>query len=132
MQAEIKEKMDNYNKLLLEKEQNHQEIAARDKEIEKLVAQIQELKHSSTEASKTVHYLEQQLQKMKKVETELKQVIFKYLLKWEWHYADSVFMGDLNNCVKWYLRLSLAPSGEFNCCISGRYHSHSLKQTLVL
>ncbi|XP_049666741.1 pericentrin isoform X3 [Accipiter gentilis] len=73
LQAEIKEKMDNYNKLLLEKEQNHQEIAARDKEIEKLVAQIQELKHSSTEASKTVHYLEQQLQKMKKVETELKQ-----------------------------------------------------------
>uniref|UniRef100_A0A8B9MTP6 ELK domain-containing protein n=1 Tax=Accipiter nisus TaxID=211598 RepID=A0A8B9MTP6_9AVES len=73
LQAEIKEKTDNYNKLLLEKEQNHQEIAARDKEIEKLVAQIQELKHSSTEASKTVHYLEQQLQKMKKVETELKQ-----------------------------------------------------------
>ncbi|XP_074883848.1 pericentrin isoform X10 [Buteo buteo] len=73
LQAEIKEKMDNYNKLLLEKEQKHQEIAARDKEIEKLVAQIQELKHSSTEASKTVHYLEQQLQKMKKVETELKQ-----------------------------------------------------------
>ncbi|XP_076198080.1 pericentrin isoform X2 [Aptenodytes patagonicus] len=73
LQAEIKEKMDDYNKLLLEKEQKHQEIAARDKEIEKLVAQIRELEHSGTEVSKTVHYLEQQLQKMKKVETELKE-----------------------------------------------------------
>lgn len=69
--------MDDYNKLLLEKEQKHQEIAARDKEIEELVAQIGELKHSGTEVSKTVHCLEQQLQKMKKVETELKQVILK-------------------------------------------------------
>ncbi|KAM6071167.1 pericentrin isoform 2-T2 [Chlamydotis macqueenii] len=73
LQAEIKEKMDDYNKLLLEKEQKHQEITARDKEIEKLVAQIGELERSSTEVSKTVHCLEQQLQKMKKVETELKQ-----------------------------------------------------------
>ncbi|XP_072730150.1 pericentrin isoform X9 [Ciconia boyciana] len=73
LQAEIKEKIDDYNKLLLEKEQKHQEITARDKEIEKLVAQIRELEHSGTEASKTVRYLEQQLQKMKKVETELKQ-----------------------------------------------------------
>ncbi|XP_062458870.1 pericentrin isoform X4 [Pezoporus occidentalis] len=73
LQAEIKQKMDDYNKLLLEKEQNHQEITARDKEIEKLVAQIGELKHSGTEVSKTVLCLEQQLQKMKKVETELKQ-----------------------------------------------------------
>ncbi|XP_074728481.1 pericentrin isoform X9 [Strix uralensis] len=73
LQAEIKEKMDDYNKLLLEKEQNQQEITARDKEIEKLVAQIRELEHSGTEVSKTVRCLEQQLQKMKKVETELKQ-----------------------------------------------------------
>ncbi|XP_042639674.1 pericentrin isoform X3 [Tyto alba] len=73
LQAEIKEKMDDYNKLLLEKEQKHQEITARDNEIEKLLAQIRELELSSTEVSKTVHYLEQQLQKMKKVETELKQ-----------------------------------------------------------
>ncbi|XP_053838771.1 pericentrin [Vidua macroura] len=73
LQAEIKEKMDDYNKLLLEKERKHQEIAARDKEIENLVAQIQELKLSGAEVSKTVHSLEQQLQKMKKVETELKQ-----------------------------------------------------------
>ncbi|XP_041877072.1 pericentrin isoform X2 [Corvus kubaryi] len=73
LQAEIKEKMGDYNKLLLEKERKHQEIAARDKEIENLVAQIQELKLSGAEVSKTVHSLEQQLQKMKKVETELKQ-----------------------------------------------------------
>ncbi|XP_074766326.1 pericentrin isoform X3 [Athene noctua] len=73
LQAELKEKMDDYNKLLLEKEQNQQEIIARDKEIEKLVAQIRELEHSSTEVSRTVRCLEQQLQKMKKVETELKQ-----------------------------------------------------------
>ncbi|KAM6132001.1 LOW QUALITY PROTEIN: pericentrin [Phoenicopterus ruber ruber] len=73
LQAEIKEKMDDYNKLLSEKDQKHQEITARDKEIEKLVAQIRELEHSGTEVSKTVRYLEQQLQKMKKVETELKQ-----------------------------------------------------------
>ncbi|XP_062362653.1 pericentrin [Cinclus cinclus] len=73
LQAEMKEKMDDYNKLLLEKERKHQEIAARDKEIEKLMAQIQELKLSGAEVSKTVHSLEQQLQKMKKVETELKQ-----------------------------------------------------------
>uniref|UniRef100_A0A8C6ZTX1 Pericentrin n=1 Tax=Nothoprocta perdicaria TaxID=30464 RepID=A0A8C6ZTX1_NOTPE len=73
LQAEIKEKMDDYSKLLLEKEHKHQEITARDKEIEKLMAQIRELEHSGTEVSKTVSYLEQQLQKMKKVETELKQ-----------------------------------------------------------
>ncbi|KAM7049450.1 pericentrin isoform 4-T4 [Acridotheres tristis] len=73
LQAEMKEKMDDYNKLLLEKERKQQEIAARDKEIENLVAQIQELKLSGAEVSKTVHSLEQQLQKMKKVETELKQ-----------------------------------------------------------
>ncbi|XP_063018644.1 pericentrin isoform X1 [Melospiza melodia melodia] len=73
LQAEIKEKMDDYNKLLLEEERKHQEIAARDKEIENLMAQIQELKLSGAEVSKTVHNLEQQLQKMKKVETELKQ-----------------------------------------------------------
>ncbi|XP_010220669.1 PREDICTED: pericentrin [Tinamus guttatus] len=73
LQAEIREKMDDYSKLLLETEQKHQEITARDKEIEKLVAQIRELEHSGTEVSKTVSYLEHQLQKMKKVETELKQ-----------------------------------------------------------
>lgn len=93
MQAEIKEKMDDYNKLLLEKERKHQEIAARDKEIEKLVSQIQELKLSGAEVSKTVHSLEQQLQKMKKVETELKQVILKSLFKCGWHYMTVALWG---------------------------------------
>ncbi|XP_054028518.1 pericentrin [Dryobates pubescens] len=73
LQAEVKEKTDDYNKVLLEKEQKHQEIAARDKEIEKLVAQIRELERSGTEVSKTVQHLEQQLEKMKKMKTELKQ-----------------------------------------------------------
>ncbi|XP_054685667.1 pericentrin isoform X15 [Grus americana] len=73
LQAEIKEKTDDYNKLLLEKEQKHQEITARDKEIEKLLVQIRELEHRGTEVSKTVRYLERQLEKMKKVETELNQ-----------------------------------------------------------
>ncbi|XP_009999412.1 PREDICTED: pericentrin [Chaetura pelagica] len=73
LQAEIKDKMDDYNKLLLEKEQKQQELVARDKEMEKLVAQLQELEQSGAEASKALRYLEQQVQKMKKVETELKQ-----------------------------------------------------------
>lgn len=85
--------MDDYNELLLEKERKHQEIAARDKEIENLVAQIQELKLSGAEVSKTVHSLEQQLQKMRKVETELKQVNFKSLFKWDWHYMAVALWG---------------------------------------
>lgn len=85
--------MDDYNKLLLEKERKHQEIAARDKEIENLMAQIQELKLSGAEVSKTVHSLEQQLQKMKKVETELKQVILKSLFQWGWHYMTVALWG---------------------------------------
>lgn len=44
LQAEIKQKMDEYNKFLLGKEQNYQEFTACDKEIEKLVAPIQELR----------------------------------------------------------------------------------------
>lgn len=44
LQAEIKQKMDEYNKFLLGKEQNHQEFMACDKEIRKLVAPIQELR----------------------------------------------------------------------------------------
>lgn len=58
---------------LLEKEQNHQEFTACDKEIEKLVAQIQEQENRGTEVLKIVNWLEQQLQKMNKVEIELKQ-----------------------------------------------------------
>ncbi|XP_065418318.1 pericentrin isoform X4 [Chrysemys picta bellii] len=73
LQAEIKDKTDDYNKLLLEKEQKYREITVRDKEIEELAARIRELEHTNTEASKTVSRLEQELQKMKKRETELTQ-----------------------------------------------------------
>uniref|UniRef100_A0A8C3SLV1 Pericentrin n=1 Tax=Chelydra serpentina TaxID=8475 RepID=A0A8C3SLV1_CHESE len=73
LQAEIKDKTDDYNKLLLEKEQKYREITVQDKEIEKLAARIRDLEHTNTEASKTVSRLEQELQKMKKRETELTQ-----------------------------------------------------------
>ncbi|XP_039351242.1 pericentrin isoform X1 [Mauremys reevesii] len=73
LQAEIKDKTDDYNKLLLEKEQKYREVTVRDKEIEELAARIRELEHTNTEASKTVSRLEQELQKMKKRETELTQ-----------------------------------------------------------
>uniref|UniRef100_A0A8C8S5U0 Pericentrin n=1 Tax=Pelusios castaneus TaxID=367368 RepID=A0A8C8S5U0_9SAUR len=73
LQAEIKEKTDDYNKLLVEKEQKHREVSVRSKEIEELEARITELEHTNIEASKTVSRLEQELQKMKKRETELTQ-----------------------------------------------------------
>uniref|UniRef100_A0A8C4WC90 Pericentrin n=1 Tax=Gopherus evgoodei TaxID=1825980 RepID=A0A8C4WC90_9SAUR len=73
LQAEIKDKTDDYNKLLLEKEQKYREVTVRDKEIEELAARIRELELTNTEASKTVSRLEQELQKMKKRETELTQ-----------------------------------------------------------
>lgn len=122
--------MDDYNKLLLEKEQKHQEITARDKEIEKLLTQVQELEHSSTEVSKTVNYLQQQLQKMKKVETELKQVIFKYLTR----------IGIIQTSSSWELVNNYAsvlgsyplPQGVKDYCVNGSYYSHSFKRTLVL
>lgn len=50
LQAEVKQMMDEYSKFLLEKEQTHQEFTACDKEIEKLVAQIQDLDHRGTKA----------------------------------------------------------------------------------
>ncbi|XP_019409454.1 PREDICTED: pericentrin isoform X1 [Crocodylus porosus] len=73
LQSEIKEKVDDYNKLLLEKEQKHQEVTVRDKEMEKMAERIKEMEHTNTEVSKTVSCLEQELQRMKKMETELKQ-----------------------------------------------------------
>lgn len=77
LQSEIKEKMDDYNKLLLEKEQKHQEVTIQDKEMETMAERIREMEHTNTEVSKTVSRLEQELQRMKKMETELKQVIFR-------------------------------------------------------
>nr|XP_014424104.1 pericentrin isoform X6 [Pelodiscus sinensis] len=73
LQAEIKEKTDDYDKLLLEKEQKYREATFRDQEIKELEERIRELERTNTEASKTVSRLEQELQKMKKMETELTQ-----------------------------------------------------------
>lgn len=58
---------------LLGKEQNHQEFTASDKEIGKLVAQMQGLENRSNEVLETVGWLEQQLQRIKKVVRELKE-----------------------------------------------------------
>lgn len=65
--------MDDYNKLLLEKDQNHPEFTACDEEIEKLVAHIQEQQKRGIKVSKTASYFKPQPQEIKKVETELKQ-----------------------------------------------------------
>lgn len=73
LQAEIKQKLNEYAKFLLGKEQNHQEFTASDKEIEKLVAQMQELENRSNEVLETISWLEQQLQRIKKVVRELKE-----------------------------------------------------------
>lgn len=73
LQAEIKQRIDEYNKFLLGKEQNHQEFIASDKEIEKLVAQMQELENRRNEILETVSWLEEQLQRIKKVVRELKE-----------------------------------------------------------
>ncbi|XP_075790253.1 pericentrin isoform X5 [Pelodiscus sinensis] len=73
LQAEIKEKTDDYDKLLLEKEQKYREATFRDQEIKELEERIRELERTNTEASKTVSRLEQEMQKMKKMETELTQ-----------------------------------------------------------
>lgn len=129
--------MDDYNKLLLEKEQKHQEIAARDKEIEKLVAQVQELEHSSTEVSKTVNYLQQQLQKMKKVETELKQVILRYLTgigiiqtlsSWELSITLLVFLETIP-CIEKTICIKTTTCIKRNYCVNGSHYSRSFKQT---
>lgn len=55
LQAEIKKNMDDYNKFLLEKEQNYQEFTACDIEMKNLVAQIQELENRGTKVLKTVN-----------------------------------------------------------------------------
>lgn len=54
-------------------EQNHQEFTASDKEIEKLIAQMQELENRSNDVLETISWLEQQLQRIKRVVRELKE-----------------------------------------------------------
>ncbi|XP_054832360.1 pericentrin [Eublepharis macularius] len=70
---EIKERTDDYNKLLLDKEQIQKELTVRNEEIEKLAARVRELERSNMEEAKNVNQLKQEIQKMKKMEAEWKQ-----------------------------------------------------------
>ncbi|XP_077172806.1 pericentrin isoform X2 [Paroedura picta] len=70
---EIKERTDDYNKLFLEREQMHKELAVRNEEIEKLTARVKELECSNREEAKNISHLTQEVQKMTKLEAEWKQ-----------------------------------------------------------
>ncbi|XP_070588468.1 pericentrin isoform X2 [Erythrolamprus reginae] len=66
---EIKERVDDYNRLFTEKEQIEKLLTARNEEIEKLEGQIS----LNKEVAKNVEKLMQELEKMKKKEIELKE-----------------------------------------------------------
>ncbi|MGH0117517.1 UNVERIFIED_CONTAM: hypothetical protein FKN15_038037 [Acipenser sinensis] len=73
LQATIKEKMDDYNTLLLAKEQYLMDINEQNEEIEKMASRICELEEAAlgnAEAAKKVSQLEQELQRMKKMEQD--------------------------------------------------------------
>uniref|UniRef100_A0A8C6XEV4 Pericentrin/AKAP-450 centrosomal targeting domain-containing protein n=1 Tax=Naja naja TaxID=35670 RepID=A0A8C6XEV4_NAJNA len=70
---EIKERVDDYNRLFAEKEQMEKVLAARNEEIEKLEGQVRELQCQNKEVAKNVDKLTQELEKMKKKEIELKE-----------------------------------------------------------
>ncbi|MGH0128303.1 UNVERIFIED_CONTAM: hypothetical protein FKN15_001277 [Acipenser sinensis] len=73
LQATIKEKMDDYNTLLLAKEQYVRDINEQNEEIEKMASRICELEEAAlgnAEAAKKVSQLEQELQQMKKMEQD--------------------------------------------------------------
>ncbi|MGH0117665.1 UNVERIFIED_CONTAM: hypothetical protein FKN15_041857 [Acipenser sinensis] len=73
LQAMIKEKMDDYNTLLLAKEQYLMDINEQNEEIEKMASRICELEEvalGNAEAAKKVSHLEQELQQMKKMEQD--------------------------------------------------------------
>lgn len=76
---EIKERTDDYNRLLLEREQMQKELTVRNEEIEKLTARVRELECSNMEEAKNISQLTQEMQKMKKMEAEWKQVIYLFL-----------------------------------------------------
>ncbi|XP_058888084.1 pericentrin-like isoform X2 [Acipenser ruthenus] len=76
LQATIKEKMDDYNTLLLAKEQYVRDINEQNEEIEKMASRICELEEAAlgnAEAAKKVSQLEQELQQMKKMEQDYLQ-----------------------------------------------------------
>ncbi|XP_070789237.1 pericentrin-like [Pituophis catenifer annectens] len=70
---EIKERVDDYNRLFTEKEQIEKLLAARNEEIEKLEGQVRELQCLNKEVAKNVDKHMQELEKMKKKEIELKE-----------------------------------------------------------
>ncbi|XP_025024048.1 pericentrin-like isoform X2 [Python bivittatus] len=70
---EIKERMDDYNRLFAEKEQIEKILADRNEEIERLEGQIGELNCLNREEAKNADKLMQELEKMKKKEIELKE-----------------------------------------------------------
>ncbi|KAM3853512.1 pericentrin isoform 3-T5 [Vipera latastei] len=70
---EIRERVDDYNRLFAEKEQTEKVLTARNEEIEKLEGQVRELQCLNKDATKNVDRLMQELEKMKKKEIELKE-----------------------------------------------------------
>ncbi|XP_061463584.1 pericentrin isoform X3 [Rhineura floridana] len=73
LHSEIRERMEDYNVLLLDKEQIQKDLAVQQEEIEKLEARVRELEYMNREEGKNVNKLTQELQKMKRKEAELKQ-----------------------------------------------------------
>ncbi|XP_058040332.1 pericentrin isoform X6 [Ahaetulla prasina] len=70
---EIKERVDDYNRLFTEKEQIEKLLSARNEEIEKLEGQVRELQCLNKEMAKNVDKYMQELEKVKKTEIELKE-----------------------------------------------------------
>ncbi|XP_069081596.1 pericentrin-like [Pleurodeles waltl] len=76
LQAHVKEKADEYNLLLLGKEQLEQEIVEQKEDIEKMALRIEELEQAllmSEEADKRCSQLEKELAQMRRTEMELLQ-----------------------------------------------------------
>ncbi|MBN3318927.1 AKAP9 protein, partial [Atractosteus spatula] len=76
LQTNLKDKMEDYNVLLLAKEQYQQEAMELNEEIDKMAARMRELEQTAlnnAEEAKRVSHLEQELQKMKKIEQDLLQ-----------------------------------------------------------
>ncbi|XP_064183587.1 pericentrin isoform X2 [Anguilla rostrata] len=76
LQAAIKEKMEDYNSLLLTKEQYQRDLAEQNEEIDKMAGRIRELEQAllnTSESSRALGQLEQELEKARKTEQELLQ-----------------------------------------------------------
>ncbi|KAJ8352322.1 hypothetical protein SKAU_G00237980 [Synaphobranchus kaupii] len=76
LQAAIKEKMEDYNTLLLTKEQYQRDLAEQNEEIDKMAGRTRELEQAllnSSESTRALGQLEQELQKARKSEQELLQ-----------------------------------------------------------